>query len=187
MRPKWIPWLILIAAVLMVLMTLVDKAQAHSRTEMDEWMVDWVIRADTALSPKMFAEFRDMRQRHSWYWDPVIVVKPTFYRELGPNVERWRPLVAEHFAPEKVETALCIMSYESGGNPDAKNPDSSAAGLFQFLQSTWDSVPLSITGGTYSSGQVYVIVATIRAAAWLQLDSGWTQWSPYNRGLCHGL
>lgn len=186
MKRKWIPWLILIAAVLMILITFADKVQAHSRTEMDEWMEGWVAEVDWSLSVGLINEFMDMKTRHPWYWTP-IVVQPTFYRGMGSDVERWRPLVAQYFAPDKVETALCIMSYESGGNPDAKNPKSSAAGLFQFLKSTWDSVPLSVTGGTYSSGQVYVIESTIKAAAWLQLDSGWTQWSPYNRGLCHGL
>lgn len=34
--------------------------------------------------------------------------------------------------------AACIAKYESGGNPRAQNPSSSASGLFQFVDGTWN-------------------------------------------------
>lgn len=34
--------------------------------------------------------------------------------------------------------ASCIAKYESGGNPRAQNPHSSASGLFQFVDGTWN-------------------------------------------------
>lgn len=33
--------------------------------------------------------------------------------------------------------AACIAKYESGGNPTAQNPNSSASGLYQFVDGTW--------------------------------------------------
>lgn len=36
--------------------------------------------------------------------------------------------------------ASCIAKYESGGNPRAQNPVSSASGLFQFVDGTWRAV-----------------------------------------------
>ena len=36
--------------------------------------------------------------------------------------------------------AACIAKYESGGNPRAENPTSSASGLFQFIDGTWRAV-----------------------------------------------
>ncbi len=33
--------------------------------------------------------------------------------------------------------AACVIAHESGGNPRAANPNSSASGLFQDLDSTW--------------------------------------------------
>lgn len=34
--------------------------------------------------------------------------------------------------------AACIAKYESGGNPRAQNPHSTASGLFQFVNGTWN-------------------------------------------------
>lgn len=36
--------------------------------------------------------------------------------------------------------AACIAKYESGGNPRAQNPRSSASGLYGFIDSTWRAV-----------------------------------------------
>lgn len=38
------------------------------------------------------------------------------------------------------ELALVVVALESGGDPNAKNPKSSAHGLFQFLDETWKDV-----------------------------------------------
>jgi hypothetical protein len=35
--------------------------------------------------------------------------------------------------------AACIAKYESGGNPRAQNPSSSASGLYQFVDGTWNN------------------------------------------------
>lgn len=53
------------------------------------------------------------------------------------GVQQWRPLVETYFPPERVEEAMRVMACESGGNPAAKNPNSTATGLFQFLDGTW--------------------------------------------------
>lgn len=49
----------------------------------------------------------------------------------GYTVEQWRPLVARY--PWDVNTALAIIRCESGGDPNARNPTSSATGLLQIL------------------------------------------------------
>jgi hypothetical protein len=109
----------------------------------------------------------------------------TAWPAVTDQVLVWQRLVETYFPASEVDRALCIIGYESRGNPDAKNPSSTAAGLFQFLRTTWNSVPTSVTGDSYDSGQVYDPEANVRAAAWLQGKYGWTQWAPYNnRGLC---
>lgn len=87
--------------------------------------------------------------------------------------------MAEFFLAADVDHALCIIAGESGGDPTIDNRQgSSAAGLWQFLRNTWDNtVPRSVTGGSYDSGQVYDPVAATRAAAWLAYNVSWDQWN----------
>lgn len=99
-------------------------------------------------------------------------------KEWGSQVEQWRPLVAGQFSESKVETAMCLMYYESKGNPDAKNPNSTASGLFQILRFWWK--------GEFNLDP-FVPEQNVWMAAQIQLQQGWGAWSPYNRGLCHGL
>ena len=151
-------------------------ATAHTRPELDTWLEEWTVRADTALSPELLDELTDMQARHPRWGVPLPT--RTTARSKGPGVEAWRPLVASYFNASDVDHALCIIAHESKGNPDAKNPRSSAAGLFQFLRSTWDNmVPRSVTGGSYDSGQVYKPEPNTRAAAWLAYNVGWGQWT----------
>ncbi len=179
---------VFVAIIVIILLMLSQTALAHSRPEMDDWMEGWVEQADHALSPGLLFELNDMTERHPWYFNvPRLYMTPRASRVWSGNVEQWRPLVETYFAPEKVATAMCLINAETGGTGDPNidnRQGSSAAGLFQFLKSTWNSVPLSITGGTYESGQVYDPEANIRSAAWLQNRYGWTQWSPYKAGKC---
>lgn len=59
------------------------------------------------------------------------------FEEMADPVHRWRPLVEEHFPTGEIDTAMCIIKYESAGNPRADNPRSTASGLFQVLASLW--------------------------------------------------
>ena len=159
-------------------------AQAHTRAELDEWVVAWVVEADTSINDKLAEAWNDMTARHLWYFDPpapVIAHDHTTTRARSTwsgNVEQWRPLVAKYFG-DRVDHAMCILNHETGGtgDPNSKNDRSSAAGLFQFLRGTWNSVPVSVTGGSYDSGRVYNPEANVAAAAWLQANSGWGQWT----------
>jgi peptidoglycan hydrolase CwlO-like protein len=104
----------------------------------------------------------------SYPWDPP------------PEVEQWRGLVSQYFPSDRVDEALHIMWCESGGDPDAYNPYSGAAGLFQFLPSTW-----ATTSGPagFPGADVYDPAANIGSAAWLAnryAELGqyyWTAWS----------
>lgn len=80
------------------------------------------------------------------------------------GVEGWRALVERHFPPELVQQALEVMHCESRGNPDATHPRSGAAGLFQFLESTWAWASVSAGFGGASR---YDPEANVGSAAWL--------------------
>jgi len=88
----------------------------------------------------------------------------------------WRPLVAAFFAPEDVDRAVRVIQCESNGDPWAKNPRSTASGLFQHLRSLW--APRATAAG-YPGADVFDPVANVATAAWLVYDGGgWSHWYP---------
>jgi len=63
--------------------------------------------------------------------EPVIIVKEKTVQEKIIDY-------ADTYGVER-ETALRIANCESGYNPLAKNKTSSATGVYQFINSTWDN------------------------------------------------
>ncbi len=80
------------------------------------------------------------------------------------GVEGWRELVEQYFPPDLVGQALEVMRCESSGNPDATNPTSGAAGLFQFLDTTWAWASVRAGFGNTSR---YDPEPNVASAAWL--------------------
>jgi soluble lytic murein transglycosylase-like protein len=95
-------------------------------------------------------------------------------------VEQWRGLVSNHFPSNRVDQALHIMWCESRGDPEALNPFSGAAGLFQFIPSTWATA--SSKAG-YGGADAFDPEANTATAAWLaqQYENAgqyyWQAWS----------
>jgi hypothetical protein len=75
--------------------------------------------------------------------------------------------------PGQVPMALCIANRESSFNPYARNPNSSAAGVFQWLTRSW-------TGYSHRYGfggaSVFNAYANISVAAHAVADGGWGPW-----------
>jgi hypothetical protein len=71
--------------------------------------------------------------------------------------------------PAPVAWALRIAACESGYNPFAVNRSSGAAGLFQFLPSTWAHSP-------WAAQSPFDPIANSQAAAWLYARSGPGPW-----------
>jgi hypothetical protein len=106
---------------------------------------------------------------------PPAVVTVDLSAPIGPGPEGWRPLVEHFFDAEDVERALAVMACESKGDPAAKNPRSSASGLFQHLASQWGPRAEAIG---YPEASVFDPVANVAAAAWLVYDGGgWSHWN----------
>lgn len=165
---------------------LVLPVHPHTRIELAEWQNGWVEQADYALSPALMTEWQDMRHRHAWYFDadPPRESYPASPQNVSSNpalgVEQWRGLVAAYFLPENVDAALRVLGCETGwtGDPSSKNPISSAAGLFQFLRSTWNRVAVPLGYGDYDSGAVFDPVANVHAAS--VLSKGGSDWGPWS-------
>ena len=70
----------------------------------------------------------------------------------------------------------CIVSLESGYNPLAKNPYSSAAGVWQFIRSTFNSTAQRM-GLPYTYDQnVFNAHINAQMGAWLLANDGYTHW-----------
>ncbi len=109
----------------------------------------------------------------------VCILRPTGVEAILPTepseVEDWRPLVELFFAPSDVERALDVLACESRGDRWAKNPTSTASGLFQHLASLW--APRAEAAG-YAGADVFDPVANTAVAAWLVYDGGgWRHWN----------
>ncbi|HXF21269.1 MAG TPA: transglycosylase family protein [Streptosporangiaceae bacterium] len=68
----------------------------------------------------------------------------------------------------------CVISAESGGNPNAVNPSSGAGGLYQFLPSTWHAL------GYSGSPQDAPVSVQNEAFAKQYAQSGGSAWSAYD-------
>lgn len=88
-------------------------------------------------------------------------------------VERWRPVVATYFPEDRVDWALRIMACESRGDSQAKNPNSSASGLFQHLARLW---PDRARAAGWEDADVFDPFANIAVAAWLLENGGPSHW-----------
>jgi hypothetical protein len=148
----------------------------HPVVALDEWTEEWSAEAFLGFSAEQLAAYTDMATRHPEYFGrdhPHF--RPPQVTWTG-SVEQWRPLVAKYFAPQDVPTAMCIIQEESGGNPTAKNPYSSASGLFQHLARYW---PARSTKAGVPGASIWDPEASTVVAAWLKRAGGWTHWTTW--------
>jgi Transglycosylase SLT domain len=99
------------------------------------------------------------------------------YRGMGDDPEVWRPLAAVYFQPDQVDRVMCLMGHESGGNPDARNSSSDAAGLMQVMPS-WAS------HFGYGYDDLFNPAINLWVARQILDQQGWWAWAPYLRGEC---
>lgn len=87
-------------------------------------------------------------------------------------VGRWADDVARYFPLEDVDTVLRIIECESGGDPNAKNPTSSASGLLQPLRGWYDGLWWPHTFDPFDPDQNLKYGAKLAAA-----NPGFTDWN----------
>lgn len=170
----------LIVAFLFVALT-ATPVSAHTGSEQTGWEESWVEAVFDAggLTPDLLDSWLDFQHRH-----PETVVsatnrstnrptsttsKPAVVTPPGPAVERWRPLVETYFQPADVPWALAVIRCESGGNPLADNPHSTASGLFQHLGSFW--AERSAAAG-WAGASIWDPEPNVAVAAWLLYSGG---------------
>lgn len=90
--------------------------------------------------------------------------------------ERMTDLIAVYFPAQWRTWALRVSECESGWYTTAKNPRSTAAGLFQFKRSTWNWVAGETGTPRYDSGGVWEVHHQMINAAWLVQNGGPQHW-----------
>ena len=87
----------------------------------------------------------------------------------------WSAEVKEFFEPEDHITAYKIIGCESSGMPLAKNPSSSAGGLWQFIDKTWLWVEsrLKFSGSRFNPWDSTYFASYLK----YKTPQGWEHWS----------
>ena len=96
---------------------------------------------------------------------------------LAPPREVVMAMIRDRFASlgsEATDVALCVADRESNFDALAVNPITGAAGVFQFIPSTWASLSeLAGRGGA----SVFDARSNVAVAAWTVARYGWHPWS----------
>lgn len=163
---------------------LVSPVHGHNVDEYVSWVQAWEMAYDPAgpVAHEMLAALDDFMARHPN--GPTVTPRPSTPTP-APNpapqtvtdVEVWRDLTTAYFGDE-ADRALCLMGYESAGNPGARNSSSGAAGLMQVMPFWAAEYGVDYAG-------LFDPETNLRIAKGIRDNQGWTAWSPYNRGLCH--
>ena len=154
-----------------------DAISSHCETTI-EHLVDWShLDANGDLSSRDWGVLRSLAP----FVFECIGIAPTLSDveklSLSSGVSRWRSTVGLYFETGDVERVLCLMTEESGGNPMARNPATSASGLMQVMPS-WAGMFGLQTDDLFDPNVNLWVSRQI-----LQIQ-GWEAWSPYQRGAC---
>lgn len=93
------------------------------------------------VEPEFIKEIRKIDAARS----KTIYAKPA----SKSAIETYKQYVKLHHSEEQYQCYDKLIFKESSWNPNAKNPKSTAYGLGQFLDSTWNLVPQSKTSNPY--------------------------------------
>lgn len=131
-----------------------------------EW--DLAVRIEGALTPSLVNWYNEA-VREKPKPPPSTSRRPVPVTKWSGSVEQWRPLIEQYFQPADVAWAMQVIACESGGDPNAKNPRSSASGLFQHLARLWPD--RSVKAG-WAGASIWDPEANIAVAAWLVYEGG---------------
>ena len=123
-----------------------------------------------------------------WIPSPEVPPRPTYSAPSGgtkirndwpiPSKEDARALIVYWCEFYNVDIDRCLrVSYcESGWYSQAKNKTSSAAGLYQFIRSTFNSTALKMGKEWTYETHVFSAEANAQAGAYLASQTGWSPW-----------
>lgn len=150
----------------LILFMLPLPALGHSADDLDAWRADWFerVEAEPALTVELVTEYQEFMSRHA------VIVLPAERRAAAPQAPEYiEALLVSYFQPEDLAWARRVSFCESRWDANAKNPRSSASGLFQHLATYWDS--RSESAG-WAGADIFDPEANVAVAAWLFYHGG---------------
>ena len=172
-----------------------QPAYAHSIQEIDTWEQEWIAQVPlTGLTPDLMWEWIDFHQRHELPKGEPSARKPSLATAPTPpmapptpptpptppantsppeTTAPWASLIGKYFQPADIPWATRVMFCESRNDPNAKNPRSSASGLFQQLATFW---PERSAKAGWAGANIFDPEANIAVSAWLYYTGGAGHW-----------
>jgi len=151
-------WLSIAIAVLIVT-TLLLWPKAASEAYIDTFEYQWTTNALIAPNDPNIQEYR--------YVNNTSVDSELYQYFVDKSIEANLDIIYS------VQFANCLITAESGWNPKAENPMSTAYGLGQFLDKTWSNVNKAL-GGELDRKDPY---DQIDAFVYLLSDEGYCHWT----------
>lgn len=106
---------------------------------------------------------------------PVHVKHHSHLTAYTPSAPPSAPQSGGSYGAAPGSFQACVIQAESGGNPDAQNPTSTASGLYGFLDTTWTSVT-----GLPGPARAYSVATQNAAFLKLYAEDGTAPWAAYD-------
>lgn len=103
----------------------------------------------------------------------IITTKYSIDKERNKELVRYW---SEYYGND-INLAFCLVNLESGFDHLAKNPNSTAAGIWQFLETTFNSTVIRMGHPEWNYNEhVYNAEINAQMGSWLLHEDGYTHW-----------
>jgi hypothetical protein len=106
---------------------------------------------------------------------PVVHLAAASAPAAAPAAPAVQPVTSQQVSVGGGGFEACVIRAESGGNPVAQNPTSTASGLFGFLSTTWTAIT-----GLPGPARDYSVATQEAAFQKEYAESGTSPWAPYD-------
>lgn len=147
----------------------------------DLWPALWYTNRHAVKNPDQLAAGTTLALS-AWHPDKTWIYQDAL-AAISPPAAPKHPAVGQVPAPSAPAGSIqpsssfqaCVIQAESGGNPDAQNPTSTASGLYGFLDTTWTAI-------TGMPGPARAYSAAVQTAAFWKLygEQGPAPWAAYD-------
>jgi len=152
---------LLVVITILVIMALLLWPKTASEAHLDAFEYRWSSNVVVALNDPYIPKYRYIEEIHK--------SKELYQYFIDKSIETKIDIIYN------ISFADCLIVNESGWNPKSQNPKSTAYGLGQFLDSTWNNVNRAL-GGNLDRDDEY---DQLDAFTYLLSTEGYKHWEVY--------